>query len=52
MNKNFSINRYTLLDIEIIIEDSLRQKYLKKGVKQSNPVRVEMVLVWENYGPI
>ena len=36
-NKNFSINGYTPFDIIIIIEDSLRQKQLKKGVKQSNP---------------
>ena len=37
MNKNLSINRYTLLEIKIVIEDLLIQNYLKKSVKQSNP---------------
>ena len=50
MNKNFWIDRYTLLEIIITIEYSLKKKYLNKGVKKSNPCYGERVLVLGKLG--
>ena len=47
MDKNLSINRHTLLDIIIIIED-LGKNSSRKVSNRATLVRVKMVLVWEN----